>query len=110
LKTGIKNIIPNSQFPFTNTSPYILCFVVPKISSDILLRHLEQKNVYLSSTSACSSKVKGFNPTLAALGLEEMFHKNVLRLSISKHTSNEEIAEFLSNLETVWSDLKYLIK
>lgn len=110
LKLGIKNIISNSEFPFINTSPYILCFIVPKISSDILLRHLEQKNIFLSSTSACSSKVKGFNSTLAALGINEKFHKNVIRLSISKYTTEEEVTEFLSTLSTVWSDLKYLIK
>lgn len=110
LKSGIKKIISEVIFPFEQTSPYILCFIVPGISSDILLRHLEQKNIFLSSTSACSSKIKGFNSTLAALGIDEKFHKNVLRLSISKHTTDSEVTEFLSVLNSVWSDLKYLLK
>lgn len=110
ISDGIKRIIPEAEFPFKNTSPYIICLIVPKISSDILLRHLEVKDVYISSTSACSSKIKGTNPTFKALNIPEKFHKNVLRISLSPSTTDIEALQFIEIFGNVWNEIKYLIK
>ncbi len=99
-------------FPFEKmpTSPYILNVIIPGISSDILLRHLEQKDIYVSSTSACSSRVKGENAVFTALGIEQKYHKNVLRISFSPDTFFEEIAEFVRELSSIHNDLSRLMK
>lgn len=112
LEDSLKKILPKVQFPFPyeNTSPYILTFILPGISSDIFLRHLETRNFYLSSTSACSSKIKGFNPTFAALDIAENYHKNVIRLSFGMDTNSESVNELSDAITSVWSDLKYLVK
>lgn len=102
--------VPVARFPFANTSPYILTFVLPGIPSDVILRHLEQRNFVLSSTSACSSKIKGLNPTLASLNISENFHKNVLRLSFSPQTSVESVSLLNTAFLEVWNDLKFLTK
>lgn len=103
-------INPDILFPFKNTSPYVACFIVPKISSDIIIRHLETKNVFISSSSACSSKIKGINPTFTALKIEEKFHKSVIRLSFDSYTSDEEVEEFLGIFSKTWSEIKHLIR
>ncbi len=108
----LKKILPRVQFPFLfeNTSPYIFTFILPGIASDVFLRHLETRGFYLSSTSACSSKIKGFNPTLAALNIAENYHKNVIRLSFCLDTNIESVNLLSEAVTNVWSDLKYLVK
>ena len=108
IKISLKQIAPFIQFPFINTSPYILTFILPGIPSDVLLRHLEVKEFYLSSTSACSSKQKGFNPILAALNIPEIFHKNVVRLSFNQDTSIDSVNLLLNAFAEVWKNLEFL--
>lgn len=110
IEDSLKKNIPKIQCPFENTSPYIFTFILPGIPSDVFLRHLETRGFYLSSTSACSSKIKGFNPTLAALNIAENYHKNVIRLSLSLDTNIESVKLLLGAIENVWADIKYLIK
>ena len=94
--------IPQVAFPFTDTSFYILSFILPGVSSDIFLRQLEQKGIFLSSTSACSSRIKGKNPVLSALGLDEKLHKFVLRVSFSHQTTKEEVKNFGKELKSLY--------
>jgi cysteine desulfurase len=108
IRKGLTNTIPQIKWPFENTSPYIMTFIVPKIPSDVFLRHLDARGFCLSSSSACSSKQKGFNPTFMALKIPETFHKFVLRLSLSPDTKEDSINLLLAAFKDVWDDLKYL--
>ena len=110
IEKSLANLIPEIKYPFEETSPYIFTFIVPGMPSDILLRHFEDRGFCLSSTSACSSKKKGFNPTLAALNIPEIFHKNVLRLSFCHDTSIDSVNLFLLAFTDIWNDLKFLTK
>ncbi len=100
------------DFPFEKeeTSPYILLARCEKISSDILLRFLEMKDIYVSSSSACSSKIKGFNPTYLAMGIQEKHHKNIIRISFSSLTTFEEIERFCKAIEETFSELGHLLR
>jgi cysteine desulfurase len=97
------------QMPFSLVSPYILSFILPNISSDIILRHLESKDVFISTTSACSSKISGFNPSLAALNVEERHHKNFLRISMGAQTSADDVERLLREFKNTWDELKHLL-
>ena len=108
----LKKEIPTVFFPFhvgINASPYILTFIIPGISSDIILRHMEQEDIIFSSTSACSSKVKGNNPVFESLGIESKFHKNVLRISFSNETTLVEVESFCEALCRCYRELSYLL-
>lgn len=94
--------------PFKKTSPYIFSFLIPGISSDIVLRHLERREIYISSTSACSSRKTGFNPSLFAMGIPEHYHKNFLRISLGRTTSEREVETLIAEFKNVWSDIKHL--
>ena len=104
--------VPSLIFPFPSekTSPYILTFICPKIPSDIILRHLEEDDIFLSSSSACSSKKKGFNRTFAALGIESQWHENVLRLSFGRDLSFDQIDDFVNVFGRIADGLDFLIK
>lgn len=108
IKEALLTAIPEMLVPFNNTSPYIFSFIIPGISSDILLRHLEMKEVYISSTSACSSKIVGTNPSLSALLIPEHLHKNFLRISFSQMTNEQEVEMLIQEFKKVWSSLKHL--
>ncbi|MEK6623548.1 MAG: aminotransferase class V-fold PLP-dependent enzyme [Bdellovibrionota bacterium] len=80
-------------FPFLaeHCSPFIAMLTVAGVPSDVLLRHLEMEQVFCSSTAACSSKIKGLNPTFTDLGIPEDLHKNVLRLSFGWQNALEDV-------------------
>ncbi|MGZ3806558.1 MAG: cysteine desulfurase family protein [Bacteriovorax sp.] len=109
LKGQLLKDIPTIKAPFKTTSPFIFSFILPGISSDIVLRHLEMREVYISSTSACSSRKVGFNPSLYALGIPEKFHKNFLRISLGPKTTTEEVESLLNEFQNVWRDIKHLV-
>ena len=106
----LKSLGLDLEFPFSieNSSPYILSFLLPGISSDIVLRHLEMEDIYVASSSACSSKAKGFNAGFAAMKIDECKHKFVLRISFSKNTTTEEVGLFTSALSKIIKDIKSL--
>ncbi len=100
--------VPSAIFPFNSTSPYIVSFILPGISSDIVLRHLETREVFISSTSACSSRITGFNSSLAALNIDEKFHKNFLRISLGPNTTLVEVENLTKEFINVWNEIKHL--
>jgi cysteine desulfurase len=106
----IKKKIPSSEFPFNSeVSPYILTFLLPGIPSDIILRHLEQQGIMISSTSACSSKIKGVNTVFTALHIPPKQHKFVLRASFSAQTTADDVERFADALAIVYDEL-YMIR
>lgn len=93
---------------FKQTSPYIISFILPGFSSDIVLRHLEMRGVYISSTSACSSKMTGFNASLFAMGIPENLHKNFLRISLGHSTTEADVERCIHEFKNVWNSIKHL--
>jgi cysteine desulfurase len=110
IKTTLGEKIPGILFPFPNGGPYILTMVIPGIPSDVLVRHLEMADIFVASSSACSSKIKGFNPTFEALGIEEKYHKNVIRVSFNETIKSEEVDVFIKNILEILNDLTFLKK
>ena len=98
------------QFPFVkHSSPYILTLILPGVSSDIILRHLEQEGIMISSRAACSSRIKGVDPVLTALHLPIDEHKFVLRVSFSHETTCMDIMRFCETLKAIYDDLKVYV-
>ncbi len=107
----LKERISMVRFPFVkHSSPYILTLILPGISSDIILRHLEQEGIMISSRAACSSRIKGTDPVFTALHLPLDEHKFVLRVSFSHETSGVDIMRFCETLASIYNDLKVFTK
>jgi cysteine desulfurase len=111
IRDGLSNLNLGIDFPFKldSTSPYILSFILPGVSSDIVLRHLEMKNIFVASSSACSSRAKGYNAGFDAMKIEEKLHKFVLRVSFNETNTIEEAKSFVKEFESVINDIKRLL-
>ncbi|OFZ23806.1 MAG: hypothetical protein A2202_01745 [Bdellovibrionales bacterium RIFOXYA1_FULL_36_14] len=98
---------PEVIFPFAKaiTSHHILMMIFPKIKSDILIRHLEMKKIYVSTSSACSSKNNKDNEVFTHLKIKSAYHQNVIRLSMGDETTLEEIQTFINEISLIHQDL-----
>lgn len=78
-----------------DSAPHIISVSFEGIRSEVLLHSLEDRGIYVSSGSACSSnnhagKQKG-SKTLRNIHLKENLLDSTLRFSFSVHTTEEEI-------------------
>ena len=83
------------------TAPHILSASFQGIRSEVLLHALEEKGVYVSSGSACSSNHPDISGTLVAIGVKKELLDATLRFSFSVETTKEEVeyaAECVANL------------
>lgn len=79
-----------------DAAPEVLNFSVMGIRSETMLHFLEQKEVYVSSGSACSKGASSH--TLAAMGLPSQRIDSALRVSFSKDSTQEDVQALLEGL------------
>ncbi|MBS4930462.1 MAG: cysteine desulfurase [Clostridiales bacterium] len=82
----IENVKNNS-----GEAPHIISISFPGVRSEVLLHALEEKGVYVSSGSACSSNHPAISGTLKAIGLDKNHWESTLRFSLSIFTTEEEV-------------------
>ncbi len=70
-------------------SPYVLSIAVPNIRSETMLHFLEERNIFVSSGSACSKGKTSDVPT--EFRIEEKYLDSIIRLSFSFETSEADI-------------------
>lgn len=74
-----------------DASPYILCLAFERVKSEVLLHSLEEKGVFVSSGSACSSNRPEPNHVLTAMGCPKGDVDSSIRISLSPENTVEEI-------------------
>lgn len=74
-----------------DSAPHIVSVSFDGIRSEVLLHALEEKGVYVSSGSACSSNHPALSGTLKAIGIREDLLDSTLRFSFSVNTNMDEI-------------------
>jgi cysteine desulfurase len=79
--------------------PHILSVSFEGLLGEVLLHHLEEKGLMVSTGSACHSKWKDASETLKALRLPERMARATIRFSLSRHTTEEEILRAVELLE-----------
>ena len=104
----INGIIINS--PEKHCAPHILNFSVPKIKSEVLVHALEDRQIYVSTTSACSSKQKAFSDTILMMTNDEELAISSIRISLSYENTMEEAKQFISALKAVLGNLKEVMR
>lgn len=83
-----------------NSAPHIVSLSFEGIDkSEVLLHALEERGVYVSSGSACSSNKPMTSAVLKAAGVPEKLLSSALRFSFSVHTTVEEAEYAVSVLE-----------
>lgn len=73
------------------SAPHIVSVSFANVRSEVLLHALEDRGIYVSSGSACSSNHPGISGTLVAIGVPKELLDCTLRFSFSEFTTAEEI-------------------
>lgn len=92
--------------PVENSAPHLLNFSIKGIKSEVLIHALEQQEIFLSTTSACSSKKKSPSKTLLAMGVPEELADSAFRISLSYDNTEEEAAVVITALEKAVKQLR----
>lgn len=77
--------------PGREGAPHIVSLSVRGVRSEVLLHALEEKEIYVSAGSACSSNKPQISDTLKAIGVERDLLGSTIRFSFSVFTTEEEI-------------------
>ncbi len=93
-----------------DSAPHIVSLSFAGVRSEVLLHALEEKGIYVSAGSACSSNKPSVSQTLQAIGLEKGLLGSTLRFSLSFETTEEEIAYCLEGLEEVLPMLRKYVR
>ena len=72
-------------------APQILSASLLGVRSEVLLHTLEEKGIYVSAGSACSSHKRKAAGTLSAMGMEAAQRESTLRFSFSEENTFEEV-------------------
>ncbi len=82
-------------------APHILNASFLGIRSEVLLHTLEDRGIYVSAGSACSSHKRAGSPTLTAIGCSRAEMESAVRFSFCESNTEEEIQETLAVLGEV---------
>ncbi len=74
-----------------NSAPQIVSAAFEGVKAEVLLHALEERGVYVSSGSACSSNHPGVSGTLKGIGLKESLLDSTLRFSFGAFNTDEDI-------------------
>ncbi len=80
-------------------APHIISVSVSGVRAEVLLHALEDRNIYVSAGSACSSNKPAISKTLKAIGLDQKLLDSTVRFSFSIHTTEEEVDYAVSALQ-----------
>ncbi len=83
------------------SAPHIISVGFAGIRSEVLLHALEEKGIYVSSGSACSSNHPQVSGVLKGIGARQEFLDATLRFSMSEFTTPEEIDYTLDALYNI---------
>jgi cysteine desulfurase len=86
-------------------APYILNFSLRKKKASVVLEALAEREIYVSSVSACSSKGEPVSYVLEAMGKSEEEARNSIRLSFSYLNTIEEAETFLIAFDEIMSEV-----
>lgn len=87
-----------------DNSYFIINFSLPGYKPEVILNALEQKKIYLSTKSACSSKVKR-SRVMDNLALADELKDSAFRISFDLATSKEEIKIFYDELVKILDEI-----
>lgn len=76
-------------------APQILSISVMGVRSEVLLHSLEERGIFVSAGSACSSHKRKLSSTLTAMGMAKDQIESTVRLSFSEENTAEEADYFL---------------
>jgi len=84
-----------------DSAPQIVSVSIEGVRSEVMLHTLEDRGIYVSAGSACSSNKPAVSSTLTAIGLKKNLLDSTIRFSFCVNTTEEEIDYALSVMREV---------
>lgn len=104
--TTIDSVVLNTP---EKSAPHIVNFSVIGIKPEVVIHALGEKNIFISTKSACSSKLTDESRVLAAMYSDEKRNRSGLRISMSYDTTIEELEIFMKELRNAVQELKKVV-
>jgi cysteine desulfurase len=93
----IKGVVINT--PESEAAPHIINISVPHLKSEVFVHALEEKDIYVSTVSACSSKQQTESSVLLAMGISKERASSAIRLSLSYTNTIDEVKQVLKAIK-----------
>lgn len=105
---GVSSIegVQINGMPERQGAPHIISISVKNVRAEVLLHSLEEKNIYVSSGSACASNKNTVSDTLRAIGLDKEYLDSTIRVSLSVFNTKEDIEDLVSALKDIIPELR----
>lgn len=91
-------------------APHIASFSIPGIPGEMLVHHLGERGIFVSTGSACSSRRREPSHVLRAMQLPPSVVESAIRVSLSPLSTTQEVSTFCDVLAEVAADLKKLFR
>lgn len=118
MQRQIKERIYNhvKDFPLVTTfsedndgfAPHILCFAIRGVRGETIVHAFEEHQIYISTTSACSSKKHLASSTLTAMRIPEDVSTSSIRISLDEHNTLAEADEFNTVFDQLYKQFEKL--
>ncbi len=84
-----------------NSSPYILNVAFADVKAEVLLHHLEERKIFVSTGSACSSRKNVRSHVLSAMGVAPGLIDGAVRFSFSAFNTGDEVETAVRELADI---------
>ena len=83
-------------------APHILTFGIKGVRGEVIVHAFEEYEIYISTTSACSSKAGKPAGTLIAMGVDKALAQTAVRLSLDLENDMSQVEQFLSKFKLIY--------
>ncbi|WP_367364967.1 cysteine desulfurase family protein [Pediococcus parvulus] len=89
-------------------APHILCFAINGVRGETVVHAFERYNIFISTTSACSSKKQVESSTLAAMKTPDDIATSAIRVSLDADNTVAEAEEFNKVFDKLYAEFSKL--
>lgn len=83
-------------------APHILCFGIAGVRGETVVHAFEAHDIYISTTSACSSKTGEISGTLAAMHVPDKVATSAVRISLDENNTLAEADTFIKAFDQIY--------
>ena len=87
-------------------APHILTFGIKGVRGEVVVHAFEEFDIYISTTSACSSKAGKPAGTLIAMGVDKSIAQTVVRLSLDLENDMSQVEQFLTKFKLIYEQTR----
>ncbi|MGT2924012.1 cysteine desulfurase family protein [Streptococcus caviae] len=87
-------------------APNILTFGIKGVRGEVLVHALEEHDIYVSTTSACSSKAGKPAGTLIAMGIPAKLAQTAVRISLDDDNDRSQAEQFLTAFKHIYQQTR----